>query len=395
MEWCKNNKEKHKRCLIKNYKKIKKQNSKMALIKKNAEDFFVREISDVRVFEDGAHILYLLKKKNCSTNEAINKIREELKLKNSDVGFSGSKDRRAVTEQYITIKKRNGLDKDFDFGKFKLKFLGYCEKRLLLGDLIGNYFKIIVRDLSQDDVENIKRLKHESILFPNYFGEQRFSKRNFEIGLFILKNDFENAIKSILKFSFEEEIINEFWNNKSVLKERTKNIFEKKILEHLIKNENDFVGAIKKIPKELLMMYAHSVQSLVFNKTLSRVIHENLENCFAVNYSYGRFYFAEQKELEKIKGLRLPLVGFGMNEKYEFKEFIDEILENYNLKEDDFIIRKIPEISCEGSFRNAVEMAENFKYSFFDENNKQNALLEFNLKKGCYATVFLKQILKN
>ncbi|MGB9749185.1 MAG: tRNA pseudouridine(13) synthase TruD [Candidatus Woesearchaeota archaeon] len=370
----------------------------MAVIKENAQDFLVKEISNIKKIDDsgkGAHMLYLLKKQNCSTHEALYRIRKTLRLKNSEIGFSGSKDKKAITEQYITIKKRNGLNRNFDFGNFRLEFLGYCEKKLLLGDLIRNEFKIIARDLSEEEMKNIESSKSKSVLFPNYFGEQRFSKRNFEIGLFILRGEFENAIKSILKFSFEEATLNQFWEQKNLLKEKTKNIFEKKILERLIENKNDFVGALKNIPKELLMMYVHSVQSLIFNKALSMVIFENLNNTFTVSYNFGRFYFAEQEELLKIRNLKLPLVGFGMNENYEFKDVVEEILAEYKLNEEDFIIRKIPEISSAGSFRNAVERVENFNYSFFEENNKRNAILEFQLKKGCYATVFLKQILKN
>ncbi|MEM2121479.1 MAG: tRNA pseudouridine(13) synthase TruD [Candidatus Woesearchaeota archaeon] len=367
----------------------------MVIIKEKPEDFFVKEISNIEIKNNGKHIVYVLKKENCSTHEAISKIKESLKLKNSEIGFSGSKDKRAITEQYITIKKKNSLARNFDFGNIKLEFLGYCEKRLLLGDLIGNNFKITLRDLNDEEIKNIEEIKSRDVLFLNYFGEQRFSLKNFEIGMLILKEDFENAIKKILSFRLNYDTINEYWGKKEFLLEKTSSHFDKKIIKHLIKNKNDFVGALKELPKELLMIYIHSVQSLIFNKTLSEIVYENLKNPFIIKYPFGNFYFAEQDELLKIADLKLPLVGFGLKEKYDFKEVVDKILKEYNIKPEDFIIRKIPEISSEGSFRNAVSKAENFSYSFFEENKKKNAVLEFSLKKGSYATVFLRQILKS
>ena len=52
--------------------------------------------------------------------------------------------------------------------------------------------------------------------------------------------------------------------------------FEKRMLEHIVNNPDDWVGSFKKLPTNLQLMTVHAIQSVVFNKSLHRRIEADL-----------------------------------------------------------------------------------------------------------------------
>ena len=49
---------------------------------------------------------------------------------------------------------------------------------------------------------------------------------------------------------------------------------ESALLNYLIKNETDFGGALRKLPKKIRKLYIHAYQSYLFNKALSIYVKE-------------------------------------------------------------------------------------------------------------------------
>jgi tRNA pseudouridine13 synthase len=65
------------------------------------------------------------------------------------------------------------------------------------------------------------------------------------------------------------------------------------------------------------------------------------------------------------------------------------------LKQEDFIMRKIPELSSEGNSRSMFVEVKDFKVSYSkDELNKGKlkAVLDFKLPPGSYATMVVKKM---
>ena len=52
--------------------------------------------------------------------------------------------------------------------------------------------------------------------------------------------------------------------------------FEKAMLNKLIQNPHDFIGAFKELPKNLLMMFVNAYESVLFNKILSERIRRKI-----------------------------------------------------------------------------------------------------------------------
>jgi tRNA(Glu) U13 pseudouridine synthase TruD len=174
------------------------------------------------------------------------------------------------------------------------------------------------------------------------FGEQRFSTKNAEIGKLLVKRDFEKAALLIAKL------------HSGI----------KRIYVHL--NQRDYIGALRCLPRKLLLLFVHAYQSLLWNK-------------------------AAMLSNEEV----LPIVGFGseVNDAVTKKILVEE-----NLKPQDFVIREIPELSPEGSERNVWVEAKDLKVSKLQPDEffpgKKKVTLEFFLPKGSYATEFIRQMLQ-
>ncbi len=304
-------------------------------IKEEAEDFIVEETINIDN-KEGNHV-YKLIKKNFTTPEAIKIIEEKTKAK---IRFCGNKDKKAITKQYISSKKRikeiSIIDKEKDRW-LKTEYAGKNSEPLSLGSHIGNRF--IIRISGIKDLKE-KGLSKEEFIFPNYFGEQRFSKRNVIVGGLLLNRRFEEAIT----------LIN-----------------DKQANEHLMQKPNDFIGALKKIPKTILRLYLAAVQSHEFNEELSKLI-ANTKNI-------------EKKELSIAdQELLFP--------KKEIKdcEHKNILMKGWDTEDRRFLFREYPEISLEGEERKAFAKAKNI---IFDEESKT---ITFELPKSSYATIFLRAI---
>jgi len=340
----------------------------MYKIKQIPEDFIVKEITNIKLKDNRNYTYFILKKKNYTTERAVSTIAHYLKTDRKNIGYAGSKDKNALTEQLNTIKGQI-KKQDIKLKDIELIYKGKGDERISLGDLKGNEFIITVRNL------NKKEIKLSSIQIPNYFDEQRFSKNNYIIGKSILKKDFKKAVNLILEDYSENNVG-----------------FERYVKEHISRLPNDFVGAIKKVPKKIRMMYVHAFQSLIFNKTIAELIISETEDYKKVNYSQGIFVFPN-KDLNNIK---IPIIGFGTEFKdKKIKEISSALLKKEGITLREFIVRGMPELASEGDERNMFVKAEKLNIKTEDDElnkDKKKCIISFTLPKGSYATIVIKKI---
>ncbi|MBW2966114.1 tRNA pseudouridine(13) synthase TruD [Candidatus Woesearchaeota archaeon] len=311
----------------------------MYKIKQIPEDFFVKEIPDYQLDQKGEYSYFLLKKRNYTTMNAISKIANKLKIPLKFIGFAGNKDKIAVTEQVISIKNLKVTDiAKLNIKDIKLEFVGNSNKPISLGDLKGNQFKIIVRNLPT------KRTLTKSIeRIPNYFGPQRFSKNNIEIGRYLVKKNFKKAIDLI-----DQRKVNEFLED----------------------NPGNYIGAIRTLPLKLRKIYIHAYQSFLWNKT----VEEYLKSA-------------------PYKNELIPIIGFGTELKNnKISEIIREIMQKENLNQRDFIIPQMPELSEEGNERYLFTNPKNLTIKIENDElnqDKYKAIVSFILPKASYATIII------
>ncbi|MCK4589816.1 MAG: tRNA pseudouridine(13) synthase TruD [Nanoarchaeota archaeon] len=322
----------------------------MYQIKQIYEDFQVEEIPKHEL-TSGPYLYFWLEKQGLNTSEAIRLLAKALNISFKKFGYAGNKDKRAITKQVCSVynAKKEKLEK-IKLNNIKIKIIGPGHKPISLGDLKGNKFIITIRNLTQKQIKKIQPIK--KIL--NLFDEQRFSTDNIEIGKSIVKGNFKQAVKLLLK----------------------NNLVKNKIKKHLQNKPHDYVNAVKLVEKKLLMLFIHAYQSYIWNESVKKITP---------------------------KPKSVPIVGFGTEVK---NKIIKQILKKENVTPRDFIIKQIPEISAEGIDRNVYAQVKNFKIlrskasgmpegnpPSIKEKSKDKITISFQLPKGSYATRVIKTLL--
>ena len=365
-------------------------------IKGNQNDFLVKEILSEKIINsfnnDEGHAVYLLKKSGVDTNHALTDIEKRYGLVLKSLGL---KDAKAQTEQYVyTYKKLKSLEK-IEGQKYFLKFIGFTPKPISKKHMLGNFFEIKVSNLS----EPLPLFTGEEKIL-NFFGYQRFGSRRpitHLVGKSIVKGDYTVALDYLLNFSskYDSEKNNE---TRKLISERKSDSeiidliphsmdIERNLLKQL-SIDKDPKNAIRSIPLNMRRFYVQAYQSFLFNKTLSYAYEyeeelfspTNDDICFDKNAEIGKF------QNEPTQKLAIPLVGHSYYKKSRFDYYIKKILEDELLSPKDFFIKDFQEISVDGGFRNASINYQNFS---IDQN-----LIKFQLQRGSYATIVLREILK-
>ena len=286
----------------------------MYKIKQVPEDFYVRELIKLDIKKYGNHKCYLLIKRSYTTLNAVRLISEISNIKLRDFGYAGNKDKYAITEQFISVKNNKNLE-NIKIKDIEIKFLGYLDKRINLGDNLGNYFKIVVRNLDR------KYKKINSMV--NYFDEQRFSKNNVLIGKLLLQRKF------------------------------------KEICEILNLDTKNTINSLNTVNKKILSLYMHSYQSFLFNNAVSIYLKNKYKNYFAVKYSLDEFIFI--KDFEK---LEFPLISFDA----KLNKIYSKILRDEEVSLKQFIIREFPGLIEETTFRKVFVKVKDFKTLNYDKD---------------------------
>jgi len=303
-------------------------------IKQIPDDFIVEEIPiPYPLLDSGAYLYVILGKKNYNTIDAISEIAEKLKIPPRFISYSGNKDKVAVTTQLCSIKGTKAQDVEkLSIEGLKLKVLGYYEEPVGLGRILGNKFKIIVRD--------IDALPAVPSKFLNLFGEQRFGTNNALIGKHIVKRELAQALALI----------------QSTMRST-------KIKEHLMRYPGDMFGALKTLPINHVRLYLHAYQSKLWNVSA-----------------------------EQTSELKLPMAGYDTE---NIPSLMKEMLSEDGVKVRDFLFREWPELSCEGAIRDVfISPAINISELEDDELNpgRKKCALSFELPAGSYATTIIQQL---
>lgn len=303
----------------------------MYVIKHIPEDFVVEELSTVKPKESGAFTYFRLEKREYTTLAALERISEALHLPLKVFACAGNKDRRALTTQICSVRGSPNLN--IKLKDIKVEFLGCGDEPVHIGQLEGNNFKIVIR--------NLDKMPQFSPRFRNLFGEQRFSSSNADIGRHILKREFEQAARTI----------GEMYPRISELQKRVQ--------------KSDWIGALRAIPRKLLLLFVHAYQSLLWNKAAS----------------------VSKAEI-------LPIVGFGTT---VHDDVTRKILLEEGITPRDFVIKQLPEATAEGAERSVWVEAKDLKVGNLEDDEffpeKEKVTVEFFLPKGCYATEFIRQSL--
>lgn len=309
----------------------------MYKLKSKCSDFIVEEVMRSKG-GGGPHVYFTLKKEDFTTIRALKVLGKAWEAPLGNFGYAGLKDKTSISTQLCSVK---GVPKEIIEGTkiegLEIEVIGRGRDAIKLADLVGNKFEITLRDITGD--YSFREY------FVNTYGEQRFSTHNVATGKALLQKKYGEAVE--------------------LLKEQNAENIEE-MEEHLSEFPTDYIGAIKLLPKTIMMLYVHAYQSYMWNKV-------------AMEYVKGR-------EVDFLK--TIPLFGFGTEfDDEEIEEMYDKILGEEGLSERDFINKSIPALSVYGADRRVWVQVKELEHSKKDNIVK----VKFMLQKGSYATEYIRQ----
>jgi tRNA pseudouridine13 synthase len=152
-----------------------------ATLKLLNDDFIVTELPQQLPSGAGEHIWLDIEKNGANTAFVAQQLAEAAGVQLMDVGYAGLKDRYAITRQWFSIYLPKGETPDLtqlQHPEFKVLSQSRHVKKLRPGDLLGNRFRIVLRDVTGGPgaiealESNLKSVASQGV--PNYFGAQRF-----------------------------------------------------------------------------------------------------------------------------------------------------------------------------------------------------------------------------
>jgi len=399
------------------------------------EDFVVREVSNYpSEKENGRFTIADVTATNWEANLLVRELSNWLHISRQRIGFAGTKDKRAKTTRLMSFYNIP-IDRlsEVKIKDVEIENIYSSDHPVKIGNLIGNRFEIIVRNIDKkiksDSVKDVASFIEKYGGFSNFYGVQRFGivrPITHVVGRYIVKSDFEKAAMSYIANPMDGEdkdsyLLREQLEKTHDFSEALKSYpnqlnFEKAILNKLVVNPKDFVGALKELPKNLLMMFVYAYQSYLFNRILSERIRKKLPLNEAVvgdivlpirkggidqNYILVKENNLEKANKQISKGKAVVSgVLFGSDSvfsKGEMGEIENKTIENEKIDPRDFIIPDIPYISSSGSRHPILAFVKDLDFKLTnDESNKDKKalILKFELQKGCYATSLLREFMK-
>jgi len=359
-------------------------------IRKKYGDFYVEEIPESKPTGTGPNTWIFIEKIGRNTLDVVLDIAREYRLSRKRMGFAGMKDKAAVTRQWICVSNMEPENlQELEDKLYNVKILEITrnEKKLRIGQLLGNKFKILIRntpDPEKDSVtsqEILTKLTQTGV--PNYYGWQRFGKKRpntHVVGKFLVLNDLKGAVDSYIGNPYPEE--QEHIQNARKLYDEGNYLeayesmpagmrYEKMVLRELMReykkkqelDDNSYMKALRSLPKPLSRMFVHAYQSYLFNRVVSErtklgidkyvegdILIDNDEHLiheFNPEDVQGQIKDFQAHPTAPLYGTKVPL-GEG-----EIGEIERRVLAEEDLKLEDFAVPKMPKLGSHG-LRRAV-----------------------------------------
>jgi len=406
------------------------------------EDFRVRELEGFDTEPVDApgdaypHLVARVTLRRWDTNDFASTLSDHLGISRERVSWAGTKDKHAVTTQLFSF---DGIDTAAlpDLDGVTYDVVGRAGRPILFGDLAGNEFEVTVRDPSAPEhadaiTEELRSFAGaapdaDTVGVPNYFGHQRFGSRRpvtHEVGLAVVRGDWEDAVLTYVGNPSEREpestqqaraFVDETHDWRAALEKYPRHLgYERAMLHRLAEGDDspaEFRAALETVPTNLQQLFVNAAQSYAFNRMLSERLERGLPFaepvagdvvCFADSDAPAELALPDQGRTQRVTEGRLrsvtrhcergrafvtaPLVGteteFASGEPGEIER---AVLDDLGLEPSEFDLPG--EFDSDGT-RRAVLVRTDCTVE------TEPLTLSFQLPRGSYATVLLREYLK-
>lgn len=330
-----------------NYLYGKPQSS--GVFKKSCEDFNVQEDLGFELSGEGEHVCLWVQKVGENTQYLARQLAKFAEIPARNVSYAGLKDRQGDTKQWFSLHIPGKITPDFSLfespGVTILKVIRH-NKKIKTGALAGNYFSIVLREISDKSAlqEALEKVQNG---VPNYFGQQRFGFDGYNI----------NAALTMFQGR------------------KIKDRFKRGI-------------------------YLSAARSYLFNQVVSARIKANLYNkpllgdCvqFVGNRSYFPLTELDSVSIQRLDSrevcLTAPLWGAGeLTSESDAKEYELSLLSDYQE-----IQAGLAKNGLKQERRPLLLIPEQFSASWLDDSSVK---IDFYLPSGCYATSVLRELISD
>lgn len=387
------------------------------LIKQRPTDFMVTEIPIDEPAGSGDHLHLFIEKENRLTTDVSRMLARHFGVPVRNIGYAGLKDKHAITRQWFSVEHVTEEHASrFQAPNVRLLFMDRHPTKLRRGVLKGNRFIIRIRNVQAGQVlavDRILRRLHESGV-PNFYGEQRFGYRrdNHLQGRFLLLGDCKGFLDQLLGRPCEPSDVNhearQAYEKGDYLEAlrmwRTVHRFERQALGPLLRKATHQY-AVEAIDKSHRFLLISAFQSAVFNRLLdARLRSGELDQLLPGDVAYehaGSRCFRIQDPAEhqpRCTARELsptgPMWGKTMlrAEQEIARRELDELL----------AAGVTEELLCGQGPYEPQGARRAFRF-FIDQPSVEAGgdehgpfiQVQFELPRGCYATVVLREIMKN
>ncbi|XP_010572372.1 PREDICTED: pseudouridylate synthase 7 homolog-like protein isoform X2 [Haliaeetus leucocephalus] len=360
---------------------------------------------------------FTLQKENLETLEAIGFLAAELGVLPSDFSYTGIKDKKAITYQPMVVKKvtperLKEIGSKMEKKGMRIHNIHSACQHLRLGQLKGNHFDIVVRDLKHHSHDSSADLKER-------ISEAMENVEVKAVKLFFTPEDTDDPVNNAKRYFLQTE------DAKGALMMLPEfKVREKMLLRALNRYGVNHEGCTKgwlNIPHSMRIFYVHAYCSKIWNEAASyrlkiygsKVVEgdlvfseENDENASLNDKVHVVTAPEESANKYSINQVVLPMVGHSI--KYpsnKVGQWYHERLSKDELQMCKFRVSPL-QLNIPGCYRPILKNVQNLSY-FLEGSEKgiqteDNHLNEskvslhvsFDLDPSCYATVCLREIMK-
>ena len=307
-------------------------------VKQSPEDFLVEELPLYEPDGKGEHLFLWIEKRGISTFDVVRMLAERCGVSPRSIGFAGLKDVKAVARQHVCVsgvseEKVRGLS----FDSFRVLDVKRHSKKLRIGHLAGNYFRIRAHGVDSDGFERARQILTvlQARGVPNFYGPQRFGAggRNVLVGRALLRERYARAIEAFFAPSrFEEGSgVNEARKYayagdyeralrlfpESFVPERRLAIALREArlpVRGTSATKAQLARVLWAIPKRYLEFYVSALQAYLFNEVLKQR-YDSLDRVEAGDlawiHSKGCVFLVEDAEVESQRAARFEISPSG------------------------------------------------------------------------------------
>jgi tRNA pseudouridine13 synthase len=249
---------------------------------------------------------------------------------------------------------------------------------------------------------------------PNYFDDQRFGSvgdgKSFVAREMVLGN-FKAALRLALAAPYEHDraetkkekaILNARWGDWPTCKSELPRSHARSIVDYLVHHPTDFRGACARLRPELQGLYLSAWQSHLWNRMLARWLldHVPLDRLVSIRLKTGDVVMprsipaAVRPEWDSLS-LPLPSARLKLDDAAPWAGVVRSVMAEEGIPLEQMRIRGMQRPFFSKGERQAKVPIDNLGWAVADDElnrGRKKLELQFELPRGCYATMLVKRL---